>query len=110
MYFHRWREAGRLTVGKRRILIKNARKKRVHRKEEKAMTRITNKAMTGLAALFGIWMLVVPLHAAEGGPRAEMTQDVYDFGVAYEGVDVFQDISIKNTGDADLEIIRIGTG
>jgi hypothetical protein len=55
-------------------------------------------------------MLVVPLHAAEVGPRAEMTQDVYDFGVAYEGVDVFQDISIKNTGDADLEIIRIGTG
>ncbi len=74
------------------------------------MTRITNKAMMGLAVLFGVWMLAAPVYAAEGAPKAEMTQDVYDFGIAYEGVDVFQDITIKNTGDADLEIIRIGTG
>ena len=74
------------------------------------MSRITNSLMMGMVALFGIWMAVVPLHAAEGTPKAEMTQEVYDFGIAYEGVAVFQDIIVKNTGDADLEIIRIGTG
>ena len=74
------------------------------------MTRITNRIMMGLMILFCISMILSPVHAAEGAPKAVMTQDAYDFGTAYEGVNVYQDITIKNTGDADLEIIRIGTG
>lgn len=74
------------------------------------MTRITNRIMMGLMALFCISIAVSPVHSADAAPKAVMAQDVYDFGIAYEGVDVFQDIVIKNTGDADLEIIRIGTG
>lgn len=76
------------------------------------MTRNINRIMIGLMILFGISVTLPPVYAAEETrtPKAEMTQDVYDFGTAYEGVNVYQDITIKNTGDADLEIIRIGTG
>ena len=76
------------------------------------MKRITSRIMIGLMILFGISFTLSPVYAAEetGAPKALMTQDVYDFGTAYEGVNVYQDITIKNTGDADLEIIRIGTG
>jgi hypothetical protein len=74
------------------------------------MARITNSIRVWLMAMFIILIAFAPAWAAEGAPKAELAQDVYDFGIAYEGVDVFQDIVIKNTGDADLEIIRIGTG
>lgn len=76
------------------------------------MKRITSRIMMGLMILFGISLTLSPVYAAEetGAPKAETTLDVYDFGVAYEGMDVFQDIVVKNTGDADLEIVRIGTG
>lgn len=71
---------------------------------------MTTMMKTGLAALFCILFSVVTLQAAAGNPAAQLAKDIYDFGVVYEGPDVYQDIAIKNTGAADLEIIRIGTG
>lgn len=62
--------------------------------------------------LFCISVTFVPAYAAdgEGAPKAQLSKDVYDFGTIYEGPDVFQNIAVKNTGDADLEIIRISGG
>lgn len=76
------------------------------------MKRIASRMMIGLMVLFYISPTFAPVHAAEGTgtPAAQLAKDVYDFGTVYEGPDVFQDIAIKNTGDADLEIIRIGSG
>ena len=56
---------------------------------------------------FGI---VTSVHAAEGKPVAVVEADSYDFGLAYEGLDVAHDFIIKNTGDAPLMIqdVKIG--
>jgi hypothetical protein len=74
------------------------------------MTCNAGKIRTGLIFLFCLMVTVGPAHGADGIPKAVLPQNVIDFGVAYEGVDIFQDILIKNDGDADLEIVRIGTG
>jgi hypothetical protein len=68
--------------------------------------------MIGLMVLFCISVTCIPADAAgeTGTPTAQLVNDVYDFGTVYEGLDVFQDIAIKNTGDANLEITRINGG
>ena len=49
-------------------------------------------------------------HAGDGKPVAVMGVDSYDFGLAYEGRDVTHEFTIKNTGNANLEIKAVKTG
>lgn len=49
-------------------------------------------------------------HATEGKPVAVVENDSYDFGFKFEGLDVIHDYIIKNTGDADLEILTVKAG
>lgn len=48
-------------------------------------------------------------HAAEAKPIAVIEADTYNFGEVYEGTDIISDFIIKNTGDADLEILTVKT-
>lgn len=76
------------------------------------MKRITRKIMIEVMVLFCLSVAFAPAYAAEGegAPKAQLPKEVYDFGTVYEGPDVFQYIVIKNTGDADLQIIRVNGG
>lgn len=49
-------------------------------------------------------------HAAEEKPVAVVENDSFDFGTQFEGVDIIHDYIIKNTGDADLEILSVKSG
>jgi hypothetical protein len=49
------------------------------------------------------------VHASEGQPVAVVEADTYDFGEVYEGTDIIFDFIVKNTGDADLEILTVKT-
>jgi len=42
--------------------------------------------------------------------RAALSSTLYDFGSAYEGVDLFHDFIIKNEGTADLKVINVKSG
>ena len=48
--------------------------------------------------------------AAEGKPVAVVENDSFDCGSVYEGVDVFAEFVLKNTGDADLEVTDVKSG
>jgi hypothetical protein len=54
--------------------------------------------------------LLTSAHATEGKPVAVVENDSYDFGFKFEGLDVIHDYIIKNTGDADLEILTVKAG
>jgi hypothetical protein len=73
---------------------------------------VARRMIIGAMVLFWMSPAVFPAYAAEGAgaPKAQLPSDVYDFGTVYEGPDVFQNIVIKNTGDADLNITRIRGG
>ena len=76
------------------------------------MKRVAIGKMQGLMFLICLFLMVFPDVGAgkPGAPTAQLAQDVYDFGVVYEGPDIFQDIAIKNIGEADLEITRVDGG
>ena len=57
-----------------------------------------------------IFSILTPAHATEGKPVAVVENDSYDFGIKFEGLDVIHDYIIKNTGDADLEIVKVKAG
>ena len=50
------------------------------------------------------------VHAVEGVPSAFIEGISYDFGTALEGIDVIHEFTIKNKGDADLEIVKVKSG
>jgi hypothetical protein len=48
--------------------------------------------------------------ALDPNARAAVSTTSYDFGSAYEGIDLFHDFIIKNEGTADLKIIKVKSG
>jgi hypothetical protein len=62
-----------------------------------------------LAVIICFLAVLTSAYAGEGKPIAVIEADTYDFGEVYEGTDIIANFIVKNTGDADLEILTVKT-
>ena len=51
-----------------------------------------------------------PPVVSEASPSISVAEDVYDFGEVTEGGEVIHDFTVKNTGQAPLEIKQVRPG
>ncbi len=73
-----------------------------------------NRRINRLLVLAALILVAAGMPAAawayEVAPVAVIESPSYDFGSVYEGIDVYHDFIVKNTGTADLEIQKVKSG
>jgi hypothetical protein len=57
-----------------------------------------------------LFIIGASAHADAGQPVASVEIYTYDFGKVLDGTDILHDFTVKNTGDADLEIKDVQAG
>lgn len=77
-----------------------------------AAMRIKLKELTALICFAGLFLFVQApgFSSASGVPKAVLGQKAYDFGTVYEGKYVIHGFTVKNAGDAPLDIEKVRTG
>jgi|GEM_PF-3630890 hypothetical protein len=76
--------------------------------QEKGVSMQRRQGWVSGLVFFILWaVMVFPLHA---GPRMEIGERVYTFDALPEGVVIHHRFPIRNTGDAELRILRVNPG